>query len=91
MFILTSQDGLSTGILSVNSVIQIIQMPPIPTIEDTEPDTAFGLYVNGLFFGKFSTEKLAKEAVEDIKARLATKMYHDQEITVMAISVPEER
>jgi len=64
MFILTSQDGLSTGILGANSVVQALPTSP-------NPDTEYALLVNGLSFGSFKTQAPALSALEEVKTRLA--------------------
>ena len=67
MFMLTSQDGLTTGILGVNSVIQVVEAPSFADAEGT----IYQLFVNGIPFGRFKTPEPATCAVEEVKARLA--------------------
>jgi|GEM_PF-4377518 len=67
MFILTSQDRLSTGILGANSIMQVI---PIPALSAEEKET-HGLFVNGIPFGKFKTPEAAASAIEEVKTNLA--------------------
>ena len=67
MFIVTSQDGLSTGILGVNSIMQVI---PIPSLgEEKEP--THGIFVNGMPFGTFETSEAAAGVIEEVKTKIA--------------------
>jgi len=64
MFILTSQDGLSTGILGASSFIQTMPISPAPESE-------YALLVNGLSFGNFKTQESAVAVIEEVKTKLA--------------------
>ena len=66
MFIVTSQDGLSTGILGANSIMQVI---PIPSMsEDATP--THGVFVNGIPFGTFKTPEAATGVIKEVKTCL---------------------
>ena len=72
MFILTSQDGLSTGILGINSIMQVIPMPSLSVDADpeAEPVIEHGIFVNGMPFGKFKTVESATKVIEKVTSRL---------------------
>jgi len=67
MFILTSQDGLSTGVLGVNSIMQVIPTPSFSEGGVSE----YGIYVNGVPYGKFETSVAATSVIEEVKTSLA--------------------
>jgi len=67
MCIVTSQDGLSTGILGANSIMQVIPIPPMSP--DAEPTQGF--FVNGMPFGTFKTPEAAAGVLEEVKTKLA--------------------
>jgi len=67
MLIVTSQDGMSAGVLGVNSIMQVVQLPVFE--EGETPDHS--LLVNGIPFGRFKASETAVAVIKKVKTDLA--------------------
>jgi len=67
MIIVTSQDRLSTGILGVNSIMQVI---PLPSLGEEKKPT-HEIFVNSILFGTFGTSETAAGVIEEVKTKIA--------------------